>query len=227
MNEEDRCLLAEIHRGATLLFENAEQLHNEAEILGARRAFCREVCLHQISIEECSKIDMLGATAMELLTGHSVDLAKVARSMRSHQVKNFILAYDSLRTEAEREAQHRGDHEAASKIFRKQQKAIHECLNTSKNASLYVDLIDGKFVAPSDLITETQAVGMHALNGDRLAVSASFLRLLDRMVTEPDKMAALAQDLWDHLESVPADQAEKALREWLDQTKSRFKPEHA
>ncbi len=222
MNEKDRRLLAEIHSGAKLIFENAEQLYKEAEILGTRRAFCRAVCLHQISIEECSKIDMLGATAMSLLIGHPVDLAKLAQSMRKHKVKNFHLAYSSVCTPAEKEAQNRGDHKAASKIFGEQQKAIHESLNTDKNASLYVDFISGKFVAPSERITETLAVGMQALNGEQLAVSESHLRLLDRMVTEPDKVAALAEDSLRHLEPVPIDQVRKALREWLDQAKSRF-----
>lgn len=222
MNEKDRHLLNEIHRGAKLAFENAEQLYKEAEILGTGRAFCRAVCLHQISIEECSKIDMLAATAMSMLMGYPIDLAKLAQSMRNHKVKNFYVGHFSVCTPAEQEAQDKGDHEAALKIFGEQQKAIHESLNTHKNESLYVDFVDGKFVAPSERINETLAIDMQALNGKQLAISESHLRLLDRMVTEPDKVAALAEDARRHLESVPIDQAMKALLEWLDQAKSRL-----
>ncbi len=223
MHENDRRLLAEIHRGAKLIFENAEQLYSEAEILGTtRRAFSRAVCLHQISLEECSKIDMLGAAATGLLLGHSVDLAKLARSMRKHEVKNKNFAFGSVCTPAEKQAQEKGDREAALRIFREQQNAIHDFLNKNKNASLYVDYVGGRFVAPSEQITEELAVAMQALNGERLAASESFLRLLDRMVAEPENLATLAQDFLRHLESAPLDQVGKLIREWLDQTKSRL-----
>jgi AbiV family abortive infection protein len=222
MDEKERRSLAEIHRGARLIFENAEQLYNEAEILGTRGAFSRAVCLHQISLEECSKIDMLGAAATGLLMGHPVDLAKLARAMRKHEVKNKNFAYGTACTPAEKEAQEKGDHEEASRIFREQQNVIHDFLNTNKNASLYVDYVDGRFVAPSERITEKLAVSMQALNGERLAASENFLKLLDRMVSEPENLTSVVQAFLRHIESVPLAQVRDVIREWLNETKERL-----
>jgi AbiV family abortive infection protein len=45
-------------RGAQLIFENAEALYNEAQTLGQSGSFARAAALHQISMEECAKIDL-------------------------------------------------------------------------------------------------------------------------------------------------------------------------
>lgn len=218
----DNRLLSEIHRGARLTFENAEQLYDEAQMLGMKGAFSRALCLHQISIEECSKIDTLGAAATALLLGESVDLAKLARAMRNHRIKNFNLAYSSRCSPSEQEARERGDHKEPLKIFREQQKAIHDYLNTNKNASLYVDFVDGRFLSPKERITEELAAAMQALNGHQLAICESFLGMLNRMVTEPEKLGALAQDALRYLGSAPIDQFPKVLKSWLNQAKRSF-----
>jgi AbiV len=49
--------------GARTIFENAEALYDEAQILGQGKSFARSAALHQISMEECAKIDMLGYPA--------------------------------------------------------------------------------------------------------------------------------------------------------------------
>ncbi|MGH8196375.1 MAG: AbiV family abortive infection protein [Woeseiaceae bacterium] len=47
--------------GAALIFTNAEALYDEAQLLGQAGRFARATVLHQISMEECSKIDTLVA----------------------------------------------------------------------------------------------------------------------------------------------------------------------
>lgn len=222
MSASGHHLLSEIHRGARLIFENAEELYDEAQTLGMKGAFSRAVCLHQISLEECSKIDILGAAATSLLMGDSVDLATLARAMRNHRIKNFNLAYSSQCTPAEREARERGDHKEVLKIFREQQKTIHDELNTNKNASLYVDFIDGRFLSPKERITEGLAVAMQAFNGRQLAICETFLGMLSRMVTEPEKQSAIVQDALRHLQSASVDQFPEVLESWLNHAKRSF-----
>ena len=46
-----------------MAFLNAEELFQEASLLGSHGAICRALFLHQISLEECGKIEMLGGWA--------------------------------------------------------------------------------------------------------------------------------------------------------------------
>ena len=56
-------------RGAEKTFDNAERLFREAEILANGGAVARALCLHQISLEKCSKVNNLGAWAVSLVLG--------------------------------------------------------------------------------------------------------------------------------------------------------------
>lgn len=85
-----------------------------------------------------------------------------------------------------------------------------------------MDYIDGRFVGPSERITEKVAVAMQALNGERLAASESFLKLLDRMVLEPESLASVVQDFLRHVELVPLGQVRDVIREWLNETNDRL-----
>jgi AbiV family abortive infection protein len=132
MKETERQLLEEIVRGAQLIFENAKTLYNEAQLLGTNGAFARALTLHEISTEECSKVDMLCAAAISLLMGHSLDLNELATRFRQHKVKNYNNAYMSVTTDAEQEARKRADVARAIQIFKTHQADIHRWLNTKK-----------------------------------------------------------------------------------------------
>src|SRR5207249_12216587 len=101
MKDTDKQLLEELVRGAHLMFENAASLYNEAQLLGTNGAFARALTLHQFSIEECSKLDMVCVAATSLLMGHPVDLDELANRCRQHKVKNYNNAYISVTTDAE------------------------------------------------------------------------------------------------------------------------------
>jgi hypothetical protein len=75
--EIDRGLLGVLVRGAEKTFDNAEKLYFEAETLAKTGATARALCLHQISLEECAKVETLGAWATSLLAGQKVDADKV------------------------------------------------------------------------------------------------------------------------------------------------------
>lgn len=72
--------LEQLALGATLAFENAQDLFREAAVLYATRSYARALFLHQISMEECGKIEILGAWATGHLLGFSSDPRKMARA---------------------------------------------------------------------------------------------------------------------------------------------------
>jgi AbiV family abortive infection protein len=149
----DKTLLAELTSGAEKTFENAEALYKEACILKDSGALSRALFLHQISLEECAKLEMLGAWATSLLMGYKVDGAKMKKAMASHSHKNRTNAYSLEGNETEEAAKQSGDTDAAIKAFGEMQSAFHQTANKAKNDSLYVDFTGGRFVAPSESIT--------------------------------------------------------------------------
>ena len=77
----DRAFLSVLVRGAEKMFDNAEKLYFEAELLAKASATARALCLHQISLEECSKIENMGAWATSLLSGIEVDQNKNSQAI--------------------------------------------------------------------------------------------------------------------------------------------------
>lgn len=223
VNQTEEKLLQEIVRGAELIFENAQKLYEEAQLLGTNGAFARALTLHQISMEECSKVDMLGAAAMSLLMGDSLNLDKLATAFRQHKVKNYNNAYMSVTTDAEREARKRSDFTRAIQIFKAQQAEIHRELNANKNASLYVDYCDGKFVSPSERITEELATQFQQLNGFFLSHGATHLHLLSKVASDPAAVAVPMQELASRLAQLNAsagdldEKFEEIVGAWIEE----------
>jgi AbiV family abortive infection protein len=95
VNPNPHCEAERIQRyrhGAQLIFENAEALYEEAQTLGTAGSYPRAAVLHQLSMEECAKIDMLGAYVTSCLLGRTVDEARIERAFREHRVKNYANA---------------------------------------------------------------------------------------------------------------------------------------
>jgi AbiV family abortive infection protein len=228
VTQTEKLLLQEILRGAQLAFENAEKLYQEAELLGTNGAFARALTLHQVSMEECSKVNMLGTAAMSLLLGHPVDLNKLATKFRQHKIKNYNNAYISVTTDAEREARKSGDPERAIEIFKAQQATLHQWLNSNKNTSLYVDYLDDKFVSPTERITEELAVQFQGLNAVFLRYGSSNLEVLSKMMNDPDAAVMQAKDFLGRLEKLKMIDAgeldekfQQLVSEWLDEKVSK------
>lgn len=160
----DHALLSELAQGAKKAFENAEALFHEAKILAGAGALSRALFLHQISLEECAKIETMGAWATSLLTGLPVDQKKVLAGFSSHARKNRSNAYMLEGSAEEKAAKEQGDLKAALAEFKKLQDEFHKKLNNAKNASLYVDFKDGTFVAPVERITDAMLAETSARN---------------------------------------------------------------
>jgi AbiV family abortive infection protein len=191
------------------------------------RAARRALALHQISMEECSKLDMLGAAAMSLVMGHPLDLHKLATAFRQHEVKNYNNAYMSVVTDAEREARKIGDVRQAGEIFEAQQAGIHRFLNTKKNASLYVDFCDGKFISPSEQITEEEAMQFQQLNAFFLSHGSNHLGLLSKIANDPDAVATRTQGLVERLVQLKASASAGDLDQQFQEIVAAWLEEHS
>jgi len=202
-------LLPTLLQGAEKTFENAEQLFREAQLLAEGGAVARALCLHQISLEECSKVDSLGAWATSLVLGFEVDQKKVFAALSRHASKNRLNAYMLDLSDAEAEARERGDLKAASELFKQSQTQFHASSNNAKNASLYVDWVDGAFVAPADRITTVMLEEVTKRNATFLGFAFNNLKALRRLTAAPHEMRepllGFVKQAEQLLEQAPAD----------------------
>ena len=181
MDAKMRTILSEMSRGAQLTFTNAEELYAEGDLLRRNGSMNRAVFLHQISLEECGKIEIIGAWATNLFLGGHVDVPEMTKAFRSHEAKNYANAYFATPTAEELEARERGDKRAAVEAFERFQQKFHNESNSAKNASLYVDFKNNRFSAPSEVIAEEMVIGIAAVNLYFLGLTGPKVRMLERM----------------------------------------------
>lgn len=187
--------ISKIRDGCRFIFDNASSLYDEAQVLAGAGYFQRCTFLHLISIEECAKIDSLGAAAKGLLSGIDVDLGKLHKNLAKHEVKNHINAWN-LRFTAEEEAAHSaGNREEARVAANKLRGEYHSFVNSVKNNSLYVDFNGFDYRRPLESVGESDAIWSRDVNAEFLRRSELFLKLFDRMVEVPDGYKRL-WDVW-------------------------------
>lgn len=150
MDDKDLSVLV---RGAEATFANAEELFREAVMLMEAGHLSRALFLHQISMEECGKVEMLGPAVVQALAGLKQDTKKLWRALVSHEAKNSANAYLLEPSEEEKHARERKDWEGAGAAFTQHKREFHEKSNLAKNAALYVDIRDGNVTTPRDSIT--------------------------------------------------------------------------
>lgn len=182
--------LARARDGALKILENASDLNREATLLHAARAHSRALTLYQISMEECSKIDMLGAWASGIVMGEEVrSIAEVAKLFTNHRRKNFANAYMVPPEQAELRAREEGDADGAIRAFKAMQAEFHSKFNSAKNASLYVDFAEGEFVAPKEQIGEELVEEIATMNARFLSQAQMMMRMLQRWSDNPEVAA--------------------------------------
>jgi AbiV family abortive infection protein len=217
-------------RGAEKTFDNADRLFHEADILAKVGAMARALCLHQISLEECAKVDNLGAWAVSLVLGIEVDQKGVLAAFARHAAKNKSNAYMLEGSEAEKDARSRGDWGAALEAFKKTQDDFHEKSNEAKNASLYVDWIDGEFVAPRERITKEMLAEITERNAEFLGYASNALKMLKRLKASPQEIRDLLPGFVEQAEKLRAEKPdnligamERLLSSFLDAGKLKLK----
>jgi AbiV family abortive infection protein len=185
-SEQRNELLNRLALGTEKTLDNAVSLFNEASSLRKGGFLCRALFLHQISLEECAKIETLGAAATSLLMGHEVDFVKIRNALISHARKNRTNAYFLEVSPEEKAAIDAGDLEGALKVFSAMKDRFHLKSNTAKNASLYVDFDDKlNFIAPKDCIKDEMVAEIAALNEQYLDLSVPKVKMLRKWVALP------------------------------------------
>lgn len=189
--EIDLEFLSILVRGAEKIFDNAELLYQEGKILADNGSISRSLFLHQISLEECSKVDSIGAWAISLLIGENPDREKILSAFRHHVSKNRNNAYMIEATKAENDARASGDWDAALEEFKKFQE-FHKKSNVAKNESLYVDWKNGEFRSPYDNITKEALTEIIIRNEQFLGYAHDNLQTLKRLEKDPSQMQSFA-----------------------------------
>lgn len=178
-------IISELANGAELSFKNAEELFHEAVILFKHGSICRAYFLHQISIEECGKIELIGGYA----TAHLMDLPlktkMIKLSISNHKAKNTANAYTLPRSEDEDNAIKEKDFQKAINAFKEQKRDFHEKSNSRKNASLYVDYKNEKFLSPKDQITEKMVQEIAESNYQFIELIRPKVQMLTKWKQEP------------------------------------------
>lgn len=189
LSEDAHALAHRLIDGAEKTFANAEALFQEATILANSGAWPRALFLHQIALEECAKVDSLGAAVISVFMGHEVDLDRLRRAFRRHEYKNKANAYWLPVTENERQARDSGDFGAAREAFKQLQADFHEESNDDKNASLYVDFAEA-FTSPLDIVSEEDFAKVRGRNEEFMSIAFQHIRMLRGYAGDLDRAAA-------------------------------------
>jgi AbiV family abortive infection protein len=187
---------------AQKVLENATELHAEARLLQAAGALSRALLLFQISLEECAKIEMLGAWAVSTLLSDEVDTKALMRAFADHKAKNRTNAYMLPLSEDERAARERGEWDVASGAFKEMQRTFHQESNTAKNAALYVDFANGRVKSPKDQITASMVDRTASTNEDLLPFAAAKTAMLETWSRQPKAVLGLFQGMKDVLQGL-------------------------
>jgi AbiV family abortive infection protein len=161
-------------------------------------------------LEECAKIQTIGAWAVKVLAGLPVDEKKGSASLRRHGNKNRTNAYMMEGSGAERDARKRGDWKTALAEFSKYQTEFHATSNVAKNAPLYVDFEGGTFVAPVDRISPEMVADIADRNEGFLGLTFPYLRMLLQWERSPDDAQEAAVAFVGLAEKMNAATAENA-----------------
>jgi AbiV family abortive infection protein len=194
--------------GVQLAFRNAEDLFAEAELLREQGHHARSLALHQISIEECGKIEIIGGWAMHVFLGGEFDLEKMISAFRSHKAKNYANAYFTEVLGDELEAKKSGEVKAAVEAFKALQKKFHKDSNDAKNAALYVDFMDGQFVSPTDLITAETAWGTAAVNHHFLSLTWPKVGMVENLLKDTGPMKSTLTWMTEQVKKMKGEKVE-------------------
>ena len=194
MNDEKMALLRELYRGAQLTQKNATALHDEAIILSENGRNERAIFLHQISLEECAKFEMIGHLATAVLAGLPYDLKEFEKKIRSHKLKNHTNAYAFPASSEEMEARLEKRYPDSIEIFKAFRERYHQHRNDQKNNSLYVNFLDTKYFEPADFITKDSVKNLREQNSHLLKDQESMMRVLERMTQSSDSYSSILSE---------------------------------
>jgi AbiV family abortive infection protein len=193
--------IADLLSGAECIYKNAQHLYEEAVILSEHGRNERSLFLHQISLEECAKIDMIGPLATTILISGKFDLKKFEKSFKKHESKNHINAYTCPASAEESNARESENWEKSRQAFKNFQKEYHRDMNNQKNNSLYVNFADGTFISPQDIIRPSDLENISAQNKYYLEQIPVKLSVMKRMIASPTEQAHITSKFIEFTEA--------------------------
>jgi len=143
--------LAQIDQGIDALLQNAKALIAESRLLYEAKAMARAYTLSHLGREELSRVVMLEAAALRILAERPVEWKKLMKRLRDHKAK---LALEDA--EAAMFLVGVGAHPVAEAALQVAGQTA-SVRNDWKNASIYVNCEDGKFVLPTAQISDRKA----------------------------------------------------------------------
>lgn len=209
--------------GSAKVLQNAADLFAEASTLHGAGALSRALFLHQISIEECAKIEMLGAWAVSVLLGFDVNEQKLAAAFASHKAKNYTNAYMLPLGTDEKTARRDQRRDDSLKAFKQQQITFHQESNSAKNAALYVDMQKGTFAAPEERITEEMVAGITEMNEKFLGFARLKVEMMHGWRRNPSSVRELLGWFHSRLKELrsKSDDAESVMSALMEQLFAR------
>lgn len=215
MKKDDRKLLTELARAAEAAFSNAEDLFNEAAILREAGCISRALFLHQISMEECGKVELVGGWAAGVLMGEARDFKDLRKALSSHQAKNTTNAYMLAPDEAERKAEESADWKAKMVAFNNAKREFHKRSNDAKNAALYVDIDEGSIATPKESITEQMIAEIAQQNEDYLGHMYHKTKMLLKWEKDPTEARSLSKKIKEQMEKIKAEKSDDPLKAFM------------
>lgn len=144
--------IRELHALRLAIFDNAEALHREADLLLKNGMYSRAYLLAHFCFEELGKIPIVVGVIGRLIEGEIVDWKKVKKRFANHEAK--IASQNGHFYAFGLETDLAGDMDVQWLVHAN--KAVPESYD-KKNLSTYVDVRDGKILRPSEGVTEGEA----------------------------------------------------------------------
>jgi AbiV family abortive infection protein len=161
--------IEEIFYGIKKALSNSIELVDDAEYLLQNNRLARAYSLFQLGIEEIGKVSMLYRFIIDYLTGETNDFKKIHKKLTDHKAKDIeTVLYDLVILSYALDKDQYIDNEFFNMIKYEIQNI--ELINNYKNYSLYTSLIDNKFKAPKELITEDLVLSIRWRAQNRLAL---------------------------------------------------------
>jgi AbiV family abortive infection protein len=145
--------IADLHALRLAIYDNAEDLHREAELLLHHSMFSRAYLLAHFCIEELGKIPIIIGVVGSLVRGENVDWKNATRRFSSHVEK--IASQNGHTYAFGAKLDTVGNLDVQSLV------AANRAIPRSyekKNLSTYVDARDGKIFRPSEAIAQEDAL---------------------------------------------------------------------
>lgn len=149
----------ELENGYRLAFDNAQKLIDEADILDGFDLYPRAYALYQLSIEEIGKCSILYRAILDYFMGTLITIDYLNKlGFFDHKTKTRESMISEILV-IERFERSIGQDSGLKEEIADEYRNVKES-NMKKNQSLYVDLVDDKFVSPVSMITKQMVEGI-------------------------------------------------------------------